>query len=338
MGRHSGVPLETRGVVAELDVRNDRVELWTSSQIPFQVHHAVCAATGWGPDRLRVAVPDVGGGFGPKANIYPEELVVAILARRLRSRVAWIEDRAEHMVATAHSRDQVVRARLHVDEGGRILGYEASFVVDLGAANLWLAGVVANSAIHAHGPYRVPAFDIRGYGVLTNKTPTSQYRGAGRPEACFALERSLDAAAHATGTTGSTYADATCYEPPTCPTSSVLPYRDGVPIVFDGGDYGATLDAAAELFARAHRRGPRVRRSARVRARRRHRDVHRSHGAEAPSRRPALASCPTVAVPSTPGRRAPARATRPRSHRSRRTRSAVPHRGGRRRGRHLVGR
>ena len=248
MGRHSGVPLETRGVVADPDVRHDRVELWTSSQIPFQVHRAICTATGWGADRLRVAVPDVGGGFGPKANIYPEELVVAVLARRLRTRVAWVEDRAEHMVSTAHSRDQLVQARLHVDDAGHILGYEASFVVDLGASNLWLAGVVANSAIHAHGPYRIPAFHIQGYGVLTNKTPTSQYRGAGRPEACFALERSLDAAARRVGIDPLEIRRRNVLRADDLPYELGLPYRDGVPIVFDGGDYGATLDAAAELF------------------------------------------------------------------------------------------
>lgn len=251
MGRHSGVPLETRGVVADLDVRSNRVELWTSSQIPFQVHRAICQATGWGAEQLRVAVPDVGGGFGPKANIYPEELVVAVLARRLRTRIAWIEDRAEHMVSTAHSRDQVVHARLQVDGDGHILGYETQFVVDLGAANLWLAGVVANSAIHSHGPYRIPAFDVRGFGVLTNKTPTSQYRGAGRPEACFALERSLDAAAREVGIEPLEIRRRNVLTAADLPYELSLPYRDGVPITFDGGDYAATLEAAAGLFSPA---------------------------------------------------------------------------------------
>jgi carbon-monoxide dehydrogenase large subunit len=251
MGRHTGVPLETRGVVADFDVGRDRVELWTSTQIPFLVHRAICTAAGWLPDQLRVAVPDVGGGFGPKANIYPEELVLAVLARRLRTRIAWVEDRSEHMVSAAHSRDQTVEARLTVDRDGRILGYEASFVVDLGASNLWLAGVVANSAIHAHGPYRVPALSIQGHGVLTNKTPTSQYRGAGRPEACFALERSLDAAARRLGISPLEIRRRNVLGRDDLPYGVGLPYRDGVPIVYDGADYGATLETAAGIITEA---------------------------------------------------------------------------------------
>jgi carbon-monoxide dehydrogenase large subunit len=249
MGRHTGVPLETRGVVAEFDPRRGRVEMWTSSQIPLLVHSAICRAARWDHDQLRVAVPDVGGGFGPKANIYPEELVVAVLARRLKARVAWIEDRLEHMVSAAHSRDQVIDARLVVDRGGLIRGYEATFVVDVGASNLWVAGVVANSAIHAPGPYRVPAFDIRGWAAVTNKTPTSQYRGAGRPEACFALERSLDAAARRLGLDPVEIRRRNVLRRDDLPYEVGLPYRDGVPIVYDGGDYGATLEAAAAMVS-----------------------------------------------------------------------------------------
>lgn len=249
MGRHTGVPLETRGVVADFDPRQARVEMWTSSQIPFLVHQAICGAARWDREQLRVAVPDVGGGFGPKANIYPEELVVAVLARRLQARVAWVEDRFEHMVATAHSRDQTVETRLVVDRDGRIQGYEATFVVDLGASNLWIAGVVANSAIHALGPYRVPAFDIQGWAAITNKTPTSQYRGAGRPEACFALERSLDAAARQLGVEPLEIRRRNVLRQDDLPYEVALPYRDGVPIVYDGGDYGATLEVAATLIS-----------------------------------------------------------------------------------------
>lgn len=266
MGRHTGVPLETRGVVAEFDPRRGRVEMWTSSQIPFLVHQAICGAARWDREELRVAVPDVGGGFGPKANIYPEELVVAVLARRLQARVAWVEDRWEHMVATAHSRDQVVDTRLVVDRDGAIQGYEATLVVDLGASNLWLAGVVANSAIHALGPYRIPAFDIRGSAAVTNKTPTSQYRGAGRPEACFALERSLDAAARRLGIEPVEIRRRNVLRQHDLPYEVALPYRDGVPIVYDGGDYGATLEAAATLIPAAEIED--ARRSAEARGRR----------------------------------------------------------------------
>lgn len=244
MGRHSGVPLECRGVVASFDASADRVELATSTQVPFLVRRAVCAAAGWGPERLRVVAPDVGGGFGPKANIYAEELVLAVLAHRLRTRVAWIEDRAEHLVGAAHARDQVHRIALTVDGDGRIVSLVDEFTVDLGAHNPWVAGVVANTAIHLRGPYRVPAFDVRGTAVVTNKTPSSQYRGAGRPEACFALERALDAAAVELGLSRVEIRRRNLLTGADLPHDVGLPYRDGVAISLDLGDPLATLERA----------------------------------------------------------------------------------------------
>lgn len=254
IGRHSGVPLECRGVLGAYDARDDRVHLWTSTQIPFLVRRAVCEALGWSEERLRVAVPEVGGGFGPKANIYHEELVVAFLSRRLRARVAWIEDRTEHLLSSAQSRDQFHRTRLTVDGEGRILAYEDEFLVDIGSHNLWVAGVVANTAIHGHGPYRIPAFDIRGTAVVTNKAPTSQYRGAGRPEACFALERTLDLAAARLGIDPIEVRRRNVLTSSDLPYAVGLPYRDGKPIVFDGHDFGATLETAVRLVTESRKR------------------------------------------------------------------------------------
>src|SRR5690606_33722342 len=236
------------------DARDDRVHLWTSTQIPFLVRRAVCEALGWSEERLRVAVPEVGGGFGPKANIYHEELVVAFLSRRLRARVAWIEDRTEHLLSSAQSRDQFHRTRLTVDGEGRILAYEDEFLVDIGSHNLWVAGVVANTAIHGHGPYRIPAFDIRGTAVVTNKAPTSQYRGAGRPEACFALERTLDLAAARLGIDPIEVRRRNVLTSSDLPYAVGLPYRDGKPIVFDGHDFGATLETAVRLVTESRKR------------------------------------------------------------------------------------
>lgn len=242
MGRHSGVPLETRGVVADFDLASGTVHLVTSSQIPHQVRTAMCRAAGWPAGDLRVSVPDVGGGFGTKANVYGEELVGCVLARYLRRRVAWLEDRAEHLVATAHSRDRRHTNRLVLDRDGRILGYRDDFVVDLGAHNFWLGGVTANSAIHGLGPYRVPAFDITGRAVVTNKTPTTQYRGAGRPEACFAMERLLDRAAAELGLSPVELRRRNLITADELPYPVGALYHDGQPIVYDGGDYLALLD------------------------------------------------------------------------------------------------
>jgi carbon-monoxide dehydrogenase large subunit len=251
MGRHGAVPLECRGVFAAVDHRLDRVEVWTSTQIPHLVRDALCRVTGWPRDSVRVAAPDVGGGFGTKANVYPEEIVVPVLARRLGRAISWVEDRAEHFTAAAQGRDQVHHTRLAVDATGRILSWEDDFVVDLGAASLWTAGILANTAVHLHGPYRMPNLRVSGRAAFTNKTVVAQYRGAGRPEACFALERSLDDAAGQLGLSPEQIRRRNLLTAADLPHPVDLPYRDGVPIEFDGGDYLACFDACLDALPRA---------------------------------------------------------------------------------------
>ncbi|WP_245234192.1 xanthine dehydrogenase family protein molybdopterin-binding subunit [Mycobacterium sp. PS03-16] len=249
MNRHGAIPLECRGARAEFDPQRRRVELLTSTQIPHTVRNAICAVTGWTPQDVTVSVPDVGGGFGTKANVYAEEIVLAVLARHTGHRVIWVEDRSEHLVASAQARDQVHHTRLAVDADGRILAWEDSFVADIGAGSLWVAGIVANTAIHLLGPYRVPAAHISGRAALTNKTLTAQYRGAGRPEATFALERSLDAAARELGLNKAEIRRRNLLTAADLPYPRPLPYRDGVPISFDGGDYRACLESVLDLLA-----------------------------------------------------------------------------------------
>lgn len=145
------------------------------------VRNAICSVTGWSRAQVKVSVPDVGGGFGTKANVYAEEIVLAVLARHLRRRVIWVEDRQEHLVSSAQARDQTHRARLAVDAEGRILAWDVDFVVDIGAGSLWVAGIVANTAVHLMGPYRIPAVHVRGRAALTNKTLVAQYRGRADP-------------------------------------------------------------------------------------------------------------------------------------------------------------
>ncbi|MFS0896005.1 xanthine dehydrogenase family protein molybdopterin-binding subunit [Mycolicibacterium litorale] len=250
MNRHGAIPLEARGVRASFDAQRQRVELWTSTQIPHTVRNAICAVTGWTQQDITVAVPDVGGGFGTKANVYAEEIALAVLARHTGRPVIWIEDRQEHLVASAQARDQVHDTRLAVDADGHILAWEDSFIADIGAGSLWVAGIVANTAIHLLGPYRVPAAHITGRAALTNKTLTAQYRGAGRPEATFALERSLDAAARRLGISTEEIRRRNLLTAADLPYARPLPYRDGVPISFDGGDYVACLDSVSKLLPR----------------------------------------------------------------------------------------
>lgn len=247
IGRHGAVPLETRGVVARPG--RDRVTVWTSTQIPHLVRQAICATTGWSLDEIRVRMPDVGGGFGTKANVYVEEVLVPYLARRTGLDLAWIEDRQEHLTSSAQGRDQVHHTGLWVDESGRIVHFEDDFVIDVGAGSLWVAGIIANTAVHLMGPYRLPSARIHGRAAFTNKTVVAQYRGAGRPEAAFALERTLDAAADRLGISRTEIRRRNLLGPDDMPYPRPIPYRDGVPIVYDGGSYLACLDAATELLA-----------------------------------------------------------------------------------------
>src|SRR5690606_8011995 len=127
IGRHGAVPMECRGVVARVDASSDGIEVWTSTQIPHLVRRGICEATGWSAAQVRVRAPDVGGGFGTKANVYPEEILVPVIGRMLDRDVAWVEDRGEHLTAAAQGRDQVHQCSLSVDAEGRILALEDEF-------------------------------------------------------------------------------------------------------------------------------------------------------------------------------------------------------------------
>jgi carbon-monoxide dehydrogenase large subunit len=249
VGRHGAVPIECRGVVAEWDETTGVTRVWTSTQVPQLVRRAISGSTGWPPSAVRVTVPDVGGGFGTKANVYPEEIICPYLARQLGRRIAWIEDRAEHLVAAAQGRDQLLQAALSVDSDGILLGLDVDYIVDIGANSLWTSGMVGNTALHLMGPYRLPAYRVRGRAAYTNKATTAQYRGAGRPEACFALERSIDAAADRLGIHRVEIRRRNILTAPDLPYPRPLPYRDGVPMSYDGGDYLACLDLAVDLLA-----------------------------------------------------------------------------------------
>ncbi|OMC35937.1 carbon monoxide dehydrogenase [Mycobacterium sp. GA-1841] len=248
MNRHGAVPLECRGVLAQFDARHKRVEVTTSTQVPHMVRNAICAVTGWSRQDVKVAVPDVGGGFGTKANVYAEEILLALLARHTGDRLIWIEDRQEHLLASAQGRDQVHRTRLAVDADGHILAWADDFVVDIGAGSLWVAGIIANTAIHLLGPYRIPAAQISGRAALTNKTLVAQYRGAGRPEATFAMERSLDAAAREIGLSTDEIRRRNLLTEADMPYPRPIPYRDGVPIRYDGRDYRACLESVLDAL------------------------------------------------------------------------------------------
>lgn len=246
MRRSTGVPMECRGVLAEVCPVSGQLNVWSSTQVPHFVRNNLVAALGCPADRIRVIAPDVGGGFGIKGNVYPEELVIPYLALKLNIPVKWVEDRVEHMKAASHARDQVHHLRACFSKDGTLLAIDDEYYVDCGAYNLWETCVSYNSALHLLGPYRCKAYHNRGFAVLTNKSPSAPYRGAGRPEAVFAMERLLDEAAKLLSMDRMEIRKKNMITTSEMPYDLGIFYRDGQPAVYDSGDFPSSLNQILE--------------------------------------------------------------------------------------------
>lgn len=240
--RVAGMPLETRGVLAAPDPIGGGLTVWTSTQVPFAVRSGIAPVVGLPEERIRVLVPDVGGGFGVKGHVYPEEILVPLLARRLGRPVKWAETRSEHCLTAAGDRDQVHDARIGLTSDGRILAIETAFTRDHGAAPTLGEAITLNTINHLPGPYRVPNYRGTGRNVLTHKTFAAAYRGAGRPEAAFVLDRLLDRAARRIGMDAAELRRRNLIRPEEMPGPTGLTYRDGAPITYDPADYPAAFD------------------------------------------------------------------------------------------------
>ena len=246
-GRVSANPIEPRGVMAEYDIRTERLTMWSSTQIPHPLRTFLADALGLAAGRIRVVAPDVGGGFGCKAIPYAEEMLCGLCALDLRRPVKWVETRWEHLTSAIHSRDQIHDIAVALDRDGLILGVRDRILVDCGAANP--LGVVQpyNTIAHLCGCYEVPALEATATGVVTNKAPLSPYRGAGRPEAVFAMERILDAAAREAGIDPLELRRRNLIPAAAMPYEVGISYRDGNPVVYDSGDYPAAFERAVAL-------------------------------------------------------------------------------------------
>jgi carbon-monoxide dehydrogenase large subunit len=243
-GRVTALPLEPRAVAARWDPAAPGLHVWSSTQLPYAVRQRVAEALGLSLDAVRVTAPDVGGGFGTKGPVYPEDLIVAALARRLRVPVRWTDTRRDSFLSTTHAGDQVHTATLALDPDGRILALTDDFLID-GGAYMPRGAVVANvTATHLVGLYRLPVFRCRGQIVATHKVPSSPYRGAGRTQAIFVLERLMDVAAAELGLDPIELRRRNLIHAGEMPYRRDLPYRDGMPMVHDSGDYPALLEAA----------------------------------------------------------------------------------------------
>jgi carbon-monoxide dehydrogenase large subunit len=245
MQRQSGAPLEPRAVLACRDHRLDEVVVYASTQTPHTVRVALAEILDLDERRIRVVAPDVGGGFGPKARLYPEEIILAALALELDHPVRWIEDRAEHLLTCAHTRDHHYKMTAYVDRDGRILGVDAEIIVDAGAYGLWPQGPYHEAGMVARalpGPYTIPNYRARHYTVATNKTPLGPYRGVGRPGACFAIERTIEEVARAIGRDANEVRLLNLVRPEQMPFTTIGGMR------LDSGDYAASVRMCAELL------------------------------------------------------------------------------------------
>jgi aerobic carbon-monoxide dehydrogenase large subunit len=242
--RYAAVPMECRGVVAQYDPRLDAITIWSSTQVVHTVRREAASLLGLPEARVRCIAPDVGGGFGGKGHVYPEEMLITFLARRLGRPVRWLEGRSEHMSSATHSRDQLHDVEVGFDEDGRILAIRDDYIVDCGAWNPIGSGIAYNTAVHLTGPYKIENLAASGKIAVTNKVPNAPYRGAGRPEAAFAMERTIDLVARSLGLEPAGVRRRNMIRAEEMPYRVGIPYRDGEPIVYDSGDYPGALEKA----------------------------------------------------------------------------------------------
>lgn len=176
-------PMEGRGVLARMDRATDTLTVWSSTQMAHELHYTLALMLGQPEDRLRVVTPDVGGGFGAKFMIYPEEMAIPAAARKLGRPVKWVEDRREHFTTSIQERDQYWKVAMAIDDQGHVLGIRGNFVHDNGAYTPQGTNVPYNAASSMTGPYVVPAFSLDVSVAYTNKVPVATVRGAGYPQA-----------------------------------------------------------------------------------------------------------------------------------------------------------
>jgi carbon-monoxide dehydrogenase large subunit len=239
--RLAAVALEARAILAAFDAATEELTLWTSTQAPFAMRAEIARVLGLSESRVRAVAPEVGGGFGVKTAPYREDVVVAYLARRLGRPVKWIATRSEDLLTTNHGRGSVGEGELAVSRDGRITGLRGRVVYPLGTALVNSSAVSPwNHARLLPGAYVIPACHIETTGAFTTTAPIGAYRGAGRPEAAFLIERLVDEAARALGTDPADLRRRNLVPP------DRFPFRTATGQVYDSGEYVRALDRALE--------------------------------------------------------------------------------------------
>jgi carbon-monoxide dehydrogenase large subunit len=247
-------PMEGRGLLAWWDHRAAQLVVHASTQVPHLIRAGLAEVLNIPQAAIRIAPPDIGGGFGYKCLLQPEDVCVSWLALTRKTPFRWIEDRREHLVAGANARQHNYRVTAYADRRGRLLGLDAEIMVDTGAYSVWPFTAcleAAQAGGNLPGPYDLAAYRCKTYSVATNKPPFAPYRGVARPGVCFAIELTIDAIAHAVGR------EAWEVRAENLVPAAAMPYTNITGKRYDSGDYPASLLTAKDMIGlQAHRAGP----------------------------------------------------------------------------------
>jgi carbon-monoxide dehydrogenase large subunit len=246
--RSASTPLETRGVLARWDTESRRLRIWSSTQTATGLRAAIAAKLQLDLADVEVITPDVGGGFGVKINHpWPEDVLVAFAARALHRPVKFTEDRREHFIASAHERGQLHHVEVGYDDDGRLLGLSVRFWHDNGAYVPYGLIVPIVTSTQLLGPYRPESYRVEFDSLYTNTVMVTPYRGAGRPQGCFVMERTLDAIARERGLDRVEIRRRNFIQPEQMPYDQGLIFQDGRPLIYDSGNYPAAMDLLTKL-------------------------------------------------------------------------------------------
>ena len=234
--------LDTRGVLAEYDTARDRVTLTLGSQGSHSIRDTLCQMLKLAPEKVRVVTPDVGGGFGTKLFFYREYALATLAAMRLKRPVRWVADRMDHFLGDTHGRDNITTAKLALDDKGRFLALDIDLIADMGAYLSEYAPYIPYIGIGmSPGVYDIPACHVRLRGAYTNTVPVDAYRGAGRPEASYVIERLVDAAARELNIAPDTLRRRNFIKP------KAMPYETATGKIYDSGDFATHMARAQEV-------------------------------------------------------------------------------------------
>lgn len=234
--------MEPRGVVAHYEPGKETITVWSSTQNPHILKTFIALQLGLGEHQVRAVAPEVGGGFGAKINIYGEEYAAAALSKKLGLPLKWVEDRSEAFMATIHGRDILGYLDMAARRDGKVLGLKIRLIADIGAYNMLLTAAIPTlTMLMLNGTYDIPAVRAELTEVFTNKTPTDAYRGAGRPEAAYFVERGMDMVARELGMDPAELRRKNFIQP------SQFPFQTQMGAVYDSGDYGKALDLALQM-------------------------------------------------------------------------------------------